>query len=271
MAVLIGLMIGAILGLTGAGGSIFAVPLIILFLGLSTSNAMGIALGAVAVAALLGTISQRKMVLWVPAVLLGGSGLMTAPLGRYLAVQMPEAILTMGFSLITTVIAIKMIRDSLKKPDESRHVRANTSMNSLESEVVLCKLNPSGRFELKPRCISGLIIGGLLVGLTSGLFGVGGGFLIVPFLTQISGISINRAIASSLAIITAISTIGFISHLYIEGIENYETAGTIIVCAIAGMLISQRIAKYLSGPILQQVFAGSMLLIGATLIAKALW
>ena len=73
MGVLIGLIIGLTLGLTGAGGSIFAVPLLILLLDLPINEAIGIALGAVAVSALIGTVSKwrTKSILWVPAIALG--------------------------------------------------------------------------------------------------------------------------------------------------------------------------------------------------------
>jgi len=60
MALFIGVVIGLVLGLTGAGGSVFAVPLLILLLSLPVSDAVGIALGAVVISALYGTISSLR-------------------------------------------------------------------------------------------------------------------------------------------------------------------------------------------------------------------
>ena len=76
MSVVIGLVIGLVLGLTGAGGSIFAVPLLMLLLGLPINDAIGIALGAVAVSAFIGTLSnwRAQYILWVPAIALGLGG-----------------------------------------------------------------------------------------------------------------------------------------------------------------------------------------------------
>jgi uncharacterized membrane protein YfcA len=72
------------------------------------------------------------------------------------------------------------------------------------------------QFELRPRCVSGLLVGGATVGLLSGLFGVGGGFLIVPLLLALSPISMAQAVSTSLIIIAVISGSSFISHLTMD-------------------------------------------------------
>jgi uncharacterized membrane protein YfcA len=95
MAILIGVIIGLVLVLTGAGGSIFAVPLLILFLNLPINDAIGIALGAVAASAFIGTLSnwRTKSILWVPAMALGGGGVLIAPLGKEIGSQISPVLL----------------------------------------------------------------------------------------------------------------------------------------------------------------------------------
>jgi len=61
MSIIIGFIIGSVLGLTGAGGSIFAVPLLILLLNLAPSEAMGIGLGAVMASAMLGVSACSQL------------------------------------------------------------------------------------------------------------------------------------------------------------------------------------------------------------------
>lgn len=92
MAIGIGLLIGLVLGLTGAGGSVLAVPLLALCLHLPLQDATGIALGAVAVSAASGVLARFKdgQVLWVPALILGMGGMALAPLGQWLALGLPE-------------------------------------------------------------------------------------------------------------------------------------------------------------------------------------
>ena len=115
MSVIIGLLIGSVLGLTGAGGSIFAVPLLILLLDLPINDAIGIALGAVAVSALMGTISnwRAKYILWVPALTLGLGGALVAPIGKYLGSQLPATFLLVGFCALAFSIAGIMWRNGV--------------------------------------------------------------------------------------------------------------------------------------------------------------
>ncbi|MBL4868452.1 MAG: TSUP family transporter [Pseudomonadales bacterium] len=72
VGVLIGSIIGLVLGLTGAGGSVFAVPLLMLMLSLPVADAMGVALGAVSITALYGVIIRwrKRQFLFLPALLL---------------------------------------------------------------------------------------------------------------------------------------------------------------------------------------------------------
>jgi uncharacterized membrane protein YfcA len=86
MLLAIGLMIGLILGLTGAGGSVFAVPLLMLMAGLPITDAIGISLGAVAATTLYGSArnlvqKNTSPVLWKPGIILASVGAITAPIG----------------------------------------------------------------------------------------------------------------------------------------------------------------------------------------------
>ncbi|WP_096086287.1 sulfite exporter TauE/SafE family protein [Agaribacterium haliotis] len=268
MSILIGLLIGALLGLTGAGGSIFAVPLLILLLGLPANDAMAIALAAVAASALIGVVVQRRSVLWWPALFLAAGGMLSAPLGKCLAGKLDENWLIAGFSLLAISIAIRMLRQVQTDPASTSHVRAASDKDTNGEQAMACRMSPSGQFQLKPRCISGLLIGGLSIGLASGLFGVGGGFLIVPLFLFLSAIPMQRAVATSLASIVLISSAGFISHVYFEGSKGLVLALPIIAAAIAGMLASVGFARFIAGPALQKGFACLLILVSLVLAAK---
>ncbi|WP_370979084.1 sulfite exporter TauE/SafE family protein [Agaribacterium sp. ZY112] len=271
MVIVIGLLIGALLGLTGAGGSIFAVPLLILLLGLSASDAMGLALGAVAASAFIGTLSQRKLVLWWPAALLSAGGMLSAPLGKWLATQLNDTVLVSAFSALAMFIAVRMLRQATLNPEASKHIRASSGGSVSSEQSMACRLSPTGQFQLKPRCMSGLLIGGLSIGLASGLFGVGGGFLIVPLILFLSAIPMQRAIATSLASISVISSVGFISHLVFEGLNELALMWPILAAAIVGMLASISLARFIAGPVLQKSFALLLILVSALLLAKQLF
>jgi len=262
LAVIIGIIIGLVLGLTGSGGSVFAVPLLILFVGLPVQEAMGLSLAAVAASSFYG-VSQRlksNLILYTPGLILALSGAAFAPLGKWIASFTESNILIMGVTALTVIIAIRMWRQASVHPEDAAIVRA--SEEEIEEPTgLLCKLGHKGQFELKPRCIVGLLFGGAVIGLLSGLFGVGGGFLIVPLLMFLSQVNIKNAVSTSLLIITIISLSGFVSYYIIS--ENFQwlLLGKIVLGGMIGMFLGIKISVYIAGSRLQKTFAISILMI----------
>lgn len=261
VSLLIGLLIGTVLGLTGAGGSVFAVPLLILLLGLPINNAVGVALGAVAVSTFIGTVCNwhSKYILWVPALALGLGGALFAPLGKYLGNQLPDLWLLLGFSVLAFSIAIIMWRQSITSPKQTEVLRSNSGSEQDYIEPI-CRFNDAERFELTPKCFFALLGAGLIVGLLSGLFGVGGGFLIVPTLLFVTQVSMRQAVATSLLIITLISAIGFFSFAISASAIDWPLLAQICMGGLCGMLGGHFIADKIAGPLLQRVFAIGLIL-----------
>lgn len=268
MLLLIGLMIGLLLGLTGAGGSVFAVPLLILISGMPMHEAVGISLGAVAATTLYGSLgkSLRKRILWVPGIILAASGALVAPLGKWIGMQVPELWLLLGFNLLAVVIALRMWLTATRTPEHAQVVRAGDFQHEPNPRL-LCSMSRTGQFELRFRCMSGLLIGGLLVGLLSGLFGVGGGFLIVPLLLGLSSISMAQAVSTSLLIIAAVSSTGFVSYLFMHPQINEMALAWVALGGILGMLAGQKISHKIAGARLQKIFAASLITISVAALA----
>ena len=265
MSVLIGLIIGLVLGLTGAGGSIFAVPLLMLLLGLPINDAIGIALGAVAVSALIGTLGnwRAQYILWVPALSLGLAGALVAPIGKYLGSQLPPTMLLMGFCLLAFIIAGVMWRQAVTRPERANVVRSG---HVLENDLIqpICRFSPDDQFDTSPKCIAALISCGLIVGLLSGLFGVGGGFLIVPALLFITQVSMRQAVATSLLIICVVGGTGFASFVASNSTVDWILLAQVCFGGLLGMLGGRLVADKIAGAQLQRMFA--IALIGITLI-----
>jgi uncharacterized membrane protein YfcA len=261
LSILIGLLIGTVLGLTGAGGSIFAVPLLILLLNLPVSDAVGLALGAVAISALIGTLNnwQSKYILWVPALALGLSGALFAPLGKYLGNQIPDLLLLLGFSALAFTVAIIMWRQASTAPQHAEVVRSGTGSEHDYIEPI-CRFNHAETFRLSTKCFSALLSAGIVVGLLSGLFGVGGGFLIVPALLFITQVSMRQAVATSLLIITFISTIGFLSFAASSPVVNWSLLAKICAGGVIGMLGGHVVADKIAGPQLQKIFSAALII-----------
>ncbi|NIB45189.1 sulfite exporter TauE/SafE family protein [Pseudomaricurvus alkylphenolicus] len=248
MIIAVGVIIGLVLGVTGAGGSIFAVPLFVLLLGIPLMEAMGISLGAVSVAAMVGVLvrNNRRDLAITPGIILAIAGMITAPLGRWVGLQIDEGLLMLGFSLLAGGLSIRMWMEASSKKRAS-------------SSLTMANRNPAYCSRIDWAQALQLACAGLFCGVLSGLFGVGGGFIIVPLLTLYVGMDINRAVGTSLFVIALVSATGFAFHLQQVSTIPADRLFYTIVGSIFGVLIGTPIAKYLSGPKLQKLFASSVI------------
>jgi len=265
LLLVIGLLIGVVLGLTGAGGSVVAVPLLLLLLKLEPASATGLALGVVAVSSLYGSIQRiiNHEILWIPAILFGASGAVVAPMGRLLSIQISPQLLTIGFASLSLMIALRMLWQSIHEPENSMVIRAGGGNST--TEPLLCRLSETQKFDWRFRCMAGLTAGGVLTGLLSGLFGVGGGFMIVPFLNQLNSVSMRNAVATSLVIIAVISASGFFTHVVTQSIDWHQLT-YLSIGGVSGMVLGSILVRWLTGVYLQRVFAITILVMTALII-----
>ena len=270
MEIVVGSIIGIVLGLTGAGGSVFAVPLFILVLGLEPSQAIGLSLGAVATAAIFGTLARLRSgnIEWLPALVYAVIGASFAPVGQWANQQVSPRALMTGFALLVLVIAIRMWQQASKKPETASVVRAGSSSPE-DNDAAICRVNNRKKFKIGLPCVLGVSGGAILTGLLSGLFGVGGGFLIVPTLLFLTGISIQQAVATSLVVIGAISSAGFTSYLLSDAFVALDTFTLIATGCGIGIAAGVLLSKKLAGPVLQKIFSVLMLVMaGITLLTS---
>jgi uncharacterized protein len=267
MLLLIGFIIGLVLGLTGAGGSVFAVPLLMLLTGTSMLEATGIALGAVALAALFGSLrnGNNGMIMWAPASVLSITGMATAPVGKWVATQIPAHGLVLGFSGLAVMIAWRMWVSALRRPEQAQVVRGR-KLAPVVYTGTLCPLSSNGQFQMRLPCLSGLLVGGALVGFLSGLFGVGGGFLIVPLLLALSPIGMPQAVSTSLVVITVVSSVGFGTHLALQQPLNTTLLGLIALGSLLGMGFSHSLSLKIASATLQKIFALCLVLVSLIML-----
>jgi uncharacterized membrane protein YfcA len=113
-----------------------------------------------------------------------------------------------------------------------------------------------------------LAVVGVLTGVLSGLFGVGGGFVIVPALVLYSGMAIHRAVGTSLLVITLVSASGVASHLLAGREIPLDTTSYFVVGGVVGMLAGIWASRFLSGPALQRVFAVAIVAVAMFVILR---
>jgi len=228
-------------------------------------------LGAVSISALYGTVNNwhYKSILWVPAIILGVCGALLAPLGKWLGNQLSPLVLLSAFCALAVVVALRMWQQTIKYPERAQFVRSGkVSQNDFVEPV--CRLSKSGEFKWQLPCIGSLLIGGLLVGLLTGLFGVGGGFLIVPLLLFLTQVSMQQAVGTSLFIITVVSGAGFISYVAVSSDLDWPLLILLSIGGLLGMLASNLVGHKIAGPQLQKVFAVSLVVVVLFTLANQL-
>ncbi|WP_069807485.1 sulfite exporter TauE/SafE family protein [Vulcanisaeta thermophila] len=193
LSVISGVLVGFSLGLIGGGGSILAVPLFLYFVGLDTlPNAAHIAIGTTALAVGLNAYINSYMHLRrrnvAPRVggLFAGVGLVGSLIGAYLGHVTPGTDLLTYFAIVMIVLGVYM---AIRR--EASRAGTQDEINHMLEAIRRCP-------RLTPYTLAKVSLFGFIVGLVSGYFGIGGGFLIVPSLMFSAGLCITRAIGTSL-------------------------------------------------------------------------
>ena len=249
-------IIGLTLGLTGGGGSILTVPILVYLMGVSPVLATAYSLFIVGVVAFCGSISfmKQKLVHYKSALIFGGPALLAVYATRkFLMPIIPEQIFEMGsftlskdmlimvsFALIMVVASVSMIRSKKKKEEVKTTIKYNYPM---------------------------ILIEGLVVGVVTGFIGAGGGFLIIPALVIFAKMPMKLAIGTSLLVIAIKSLIGFLGDI---SEQNIDWTFLLIFTGIAvvGIYLGVLLNKKISSKNLKKGFGWFVLVMGVLIIIK---
>ncbi len=257
LALILGALIGLVMALTGAGGGVLSIPLLVFGLHLPVQQAAPVGLVAVGLAAVLGAVLglRQGIVRYRAAALIGAVGMLMAPLGVALAQRLPNRPLLGAFAVVLMYTAWRM----LKRPTPAAPL----------ADSVLCRANPLDQRLIWTRpCARALAGTGLIAGLLSGLLGVGGGFVIVPALRRYSDLEIRSIQATSLAVIALVSTSGVVAAA-LHGPVLWTVALPFAAGAATALLAGRQLASKLDATRLQQAFAWFCLLVAALMLARA--
>ncbi|CAN5860781.1 sulfite exporter TauE/SafE family protein [soil metagenome] len=259
--ILLGIAVGLVMGLTGAGGGIVGVPALVFVLGWSMQAAMPVALLAVTVAAAIGAAAglRKKLVRYRAAMLMAVVGAPFTMLGVMLAKVTAQRWLMLGFALILFSVAIRLIM-------QLRHLASGRQ----DHQARVLVNQDTGRFQWTWG--TGVVIGsiGSVAGLMTGLLGVGGGFVIVPLLQRFTNVSLQAVMATSLLTIALVGSAGVASALAGGAQLPVVFSAVFMSATILGMLAGRRLAGNLSVTTVQALFAILLLLVAGSLIFRAL-
>ncbi len=264
LSILFGAFVGFALGLTGGGGSLLAVPLLVYGLSMPPREAFGVSLAAVGATALVGVIPRLRagQIEIGTGVLFAVAGMVGAPLGTWVAGMISETVLLASFSVLMLVVAGRM----WSKP-QAEDVPLQTTCET-EADGPTCQRTADGRLRLTSRCAMLLAVVGLVTGFLSGMFGVGGGFVIVPALVLFSGMPIHRAVATSLLVIVLVSISGVASHFAAGRGIPLDVTGLFVLGGAIGMSLGGRVSKRLPATTMQKVFAVGIVAVAIFMVRK---
>jgi uncharacterized membrane protein YfcA len=247
----LGAVIGVLLGLLGGGGSILAVPALVYVLGLGIEQAIPISLIVIGIASAVGALPKVRahQVQWRLAGVFASAGIPATFVGSAIGHHLPQPIIMTGFAVVMVVAGVRMLLD-----------RGDTG--------TACEVGDSG-INWR-RCAPRSIPAGFLVGLLIGLFGVGGGFLIIPALVLLLGVEMPIAIGTSLLIIVANSAAGVLSHLSGATIDASITAA-FVGTAVAGSLIAGQLGTKVDTHRLQHWFAYLVFAVAAYVLVDTIY
>ncbi len=240
MALAAGLIAGVSLGLTGGGGSILGVPLLVYLAGLSPHLAVGTSLVAVGVTALLSSLQyfREGHVNVTVALLMAPMGFIGVYLGSLANKTIPGDILLLIFAVFMIIVGVGMTRDALRQANKTRERRGEENRA------------PIGR-----RSVVRALLAGLGVGLLSGFLGVGGGFIIVPTLVWFIGLEMKDAVGTSLLIIFFNGVSGLASYTLQGRPLDLAVTGVFVTGGALGGYLGARLASRLSDRALRIAFS----------------
>jgi uncharacterized membrane protein YfcA len=246
-------VIGLILGFIGGGGSILTVPVLVYLFHVQTELSTAYSLFIVGSTSLIGVLPKwRQMEVDLrTAVLFGLPSMLTVfSTRKWILPTIPDLIYSSEHLVLTKSNAMLVLFSILMLFAAFKMLKGHTT----EQEQV------QGPFQWNNYP---LILQGAIVGVLTGLVGVGGGFLIVPALVMYSKLTMKMAVGTSLLIISVNSLIGFTGDLWTQGtLMDWRFLGLLTLLAVIGILIGGQLAKKLETKILRKAFAWFVLLMG---------
>ncbi|WP_342304912.1 sulfite exporter TauE/SafE family protein [Methanolobus sp. ZRKC5] len=257
-----GLAVGLAAGILGVGGCFIMVPIqfwVLSQMGVDPTIAIRIAFGTnlavVLPTAISGAYGHNKKgaVLWKQAVYLGAFGFCGAIGGAYVASNLPGDVLKIAFGLVILLGAARML--TAKPPHKDEKIT--------ESPVLYA-------------------VAGIILGLVSGIIGIGGGVIMIPIMVMGLKFRMHQAVGTSTAVMALIAIGGILSYVYngwnIAGLPAYSLgyvnmlqfvllAGTSVPMAYIG----SKIAHKLSHKNLKNLFIVVMAYMGLKMIGVYSW
>jgi len=268
VAIPVGLLIGLSLGALGGGGSILTVPALVYLLGMVTRAATTGSLIIVGVTAVFGMLAHRRdgHVRVLQGVVFGALGAAGAVAGTRLSLAVPPDVLLAGFAVLMLAVAGLML--ARRRVPAGAGVPGRGQGDRVPLDVPIITFTP-GFVCACPRAAK-VLIAAVAVGLMTGFFGVGGGFLVVPALVLALDFPMPVAVGTSLLVIAMNSATSLVARAG-TGIDiDWTIIGVFTGAAVIGSLLGARIATRARPETLRIAFAVLITVVGLYTAARSI-
>ncbi|WP_433409671.1 sulfite exporter TauE/SafE family protein [Saccharomonospora azurea] len=246
IVLLLAVLVGVSLGLLGGGGSILTVPLLAYVADMPAKEAIAASLFVVGTTSLLSVVAhaRKRNVRWRSGLLFGAAGMVGSFAGGLAGGYLPDTVLMIAFAVVMVATAAAMIRG---------RKRVIAGSGTQHQELPLRRIIPDG----------------LVVGLVTGVVGAGGGFLVVPALVLLGGLSMPVAVGTSLVVIAMKSFSGLAGYLTTVNLDWPPVLG-VTAAAVAGSLLGTLLTSRVPETALRKGFGVFVLVMGVFVLSREL-
>lgn len=239
----LGFVIGLSLGALGGGGSILAIPALVYGAGQGAKPASATSLILVAITSAIGLLPHWRAgrVRWGAGLLFGLAGSGAALLGGWMASGVNGDLLLLLFSGVMVAAAVMMWRRA--RPGSTHVATTGSAVITVDAGTVVK-----------------VLVAGSVVGMLTGFFGVGGGFVIVPMLVLALGFSMPEAVGTSLVVIIINSMVALTTRLKAGNVE-WKVVVPFVVASLLGVLVGSHLAGKRDAKALQRWFVGLLVIV----------
>lgn len=271
-SILVGLGVGVLSGLLGIGGGTILVPVFKLGFGLSAIASTATSLFTIIPTSVSGAISHIRNKSCIPklGVAAGLGGAVTSSLGVWLASISPDWAIMVAAAIIIGYSSFTMLKKaaSMKPAKRAAADAADATAGAAEGATAAPEpeaLPPVPSMSAKQLAIGAAI--GLVAGVASGYVGVGGGFIMVPLMTQLLSTPMKLTSGTSLIAVMILAIPGVIEQAFLGNV--HWVIGIAIACgSIPGAAIGARLVHRVPERTLRFIFGGFLLVAAALLVVE---
>jgi hypothetical protein len=250
------LAIGLVLGLMGSGGSIMAVPIFAYLFQISPITTTAYSLFVVGTSASVGALKNLKkgLIDFRIALVFAIPAFITVYIVRkFLVPVIPEELICIGSFVLTRNMGIMLLFAVLM-------LIASITMLRKKGQSIKGNLTSQYNYPM-------MVCGGMIIGVLTGIVGIGGGFLIIPALVLLVKLPMKKAVATSLFIIALKSLIGFTGDL--GNLEiNWSFLLIFTLIAVLGILFGIYLSTFIKSEKLKRSFGWFVLFMAIVIFCK---